>query len=153
VVPSTRALPDDAALAELAAGRLDPRRVAIVPPGAAASPGATASPGAAGELRPARTEKLSEEHLRVHLPGGAAGWLVLANAYAPQWKAEVDGRSAEVSPTNYAAMGLPVSASARTVDFSLDRSGFWAGAALSIAALLVMAGLALWPRLRPPPAP
>jgi hypothetical protein len=132
VVPRVRALSRRRALATLRAGGLDPRRRALVPPDASQPPGG-------GRFRAARTERLSGDHVRVHLPPGAAGWLVLANAYSPDWKAEVDGREVDPRPTNFAAMGIPVSASARTVDFRLDRSGFWLGAALSIGALLLAA--------------
>lgn len=142
VVPETSELSGDQALAVLRAGRLDPRRTALVPPG---------SPRPAGRrFQAARTERLGADHVRVHLPAGAAGWLVLAQAYSPDWKAEVDGRDTELRTTDYAAMGVPVSASARTVDFRLERRGFWAGAAISLMSLLVTLLLATWGRLRRP---
>jgi hypothetical protein len=46
------------------------------------------------------------------------------------------------------AMGLPIRAGAAVVDVRYDRSGFWAGAGISAAALLVMALLAAGPGLR-----
>jgi hypothetical protein len=134
VVPDIRRLREDQARALLARGRVDPRRVALVPPGTEAP----RSPPAA-RFREARVEQISPDHVRVRVPPGTAGWLVLANAYSPDWKAEVDGREVELRPTNFAAMGVPVSASARTVDFRLERGGFWLGAALSLGALLLAA--------------
>jgi hypothetical protein len=47
-----------------------------------------------------------------------------------------------VEPTNLVAMGVPVSASTRTVDFRFDRTGFGAGAAVSVSALVLMALMA-----------
>jgi len=142
LVPRTVPASDDQALAALAAGRLDPRRLALVPPRA------RAPAAGGGRLRPARVERLAPDHVRVQLPPGGAGWLVLASAYSPDWKAEVDGAEVEPRPTDFAAMGVPVAASARTVDFRLDRGGYWLGAAISLAALLVTGLLAASGRRR-----
>jgi hypothetical protein len=142
VVPRTAELDYGDALVQLAQGSHDPRSSALVPPGAPA-PG----PGADG-FRPARTEQVAPDHVRVRLPAGSGGWLVLANAYHPNWEAEVDGEPVEIQPTNAAAMGVPVSAGARTVDFRLDRGSFWLGAAISAAALAAVAGLAAAHRRR-----
>ena len=143
VVPGTRGLADDQALAVLARGGLDPRRTAVVPRDAPAVP-----PGAPARFRSARVDLLGPDHLRVHLPRGAGGWLVLANAHSPDWRAEIDGQQTELRPTNFAAMGVPVSASARSVDFRLAQSSFWPGAGISLAALACAALLAGRPRGR-----
>ena len=143
VVPTTRALGDDPALAALAAGSLDPRRSALVPPEATTVPR-----GELARFRPARVEQPSPDHVRVHLPPGAGGWLVLANAYSSEWNASVDGRETELRPTNFAAMGVPVRASSRTVDFRLDHTRFWVGAAISLVALAGTGLLAGWGRPR-----
>ena len=73
--------------------------------------------------------------MRIHIPPGASGWLVVANAYNPAWGAKVDGKGAKLYPTNFAAMGLPVREGARTVDIEYRRSRVWVGAAVSGAAL------------------
>jgi hypothetical protein len=143
VVSRTRPLGYRETLAALIEGRLDPRREALVPRGSPSPPEAS-RPG----FRAARVEQLGGDHVRVHLAPGSAGWLVLANAYAPTWNAEVDGQEAEIRPTNLAAMGLPVSASARTVEFRLDRTGFWLGVAISLVALAAIATLAVVGPLR-----
>jgi hypothetical protein len=157
VVPSTRPLPDDQALAALSRASFDPRRVALVPPGTAGAP-----PGAKAGFAPARVRRLSPDHLRISLPPGAAGWLVIGNSYSSAWEATVDGRSTELVPTDYAAMGLPVAAGTRVVDVRLSRTRYWVGALISLAAILAMVLLALAGRTRaragagpatPPPAP
>ncbi len=134
VAPVARPLSDDDALALLERGGLDPRREALVPEGEQAPAG--------GAFRAARVEVLAPDHVRVHVPRGAAGWLVLANGYSPDWKAEVDGRETELRPTNFAAMGVPVESGTEVVDFRLDRTGLWLGAAISLIAL-ACAGLLL----------
>jgi hypothetical protein len=146
LAPATRALPDEQALATLVEGDLDPRRETVVPAGAEAASG--------GGFRAARVERVSPEHVRVHVPEGAGGWLVLANAYSSDWKAESGGRELELRPTNYAAMGVAVEGG-EVVDFRLDRTAIWIGAALSLiglacAGLLAASGRA---RRRREPAP
>jgi hypothetical protein len=143
VVARAHPLPALDTVIRFAGGTLDPRREALVPPGSPPAPA-----GGAG-FRPARVEELAPDHVRVHLAPGSAGWLVLANAYTPTWKAEVDGHEAGITRTNYAAMGVPVSRGARVVDFRLDRTGFWLGAALSCAALAGIVALAVLGRRRP----
>ena len=82
--------------------------------------------------------------MRVTLGQGASGWLVLADAYAPNWKAKVDNENVEVRPTNDAAMGVPVPSSARVVEFYLDRTSLWVGVAISVLALCLTIALAKW---------
>jgi hypothetical protein len=137
VVPRVRRAGYDEALSALVRGGLDPRREALVPPDAP-EPG----PDAGGSLRPARARALDSQHVRVEVPTGPGGWLVVANAYSPQWEATVDGRPAELQPTNFAAMGLPMEAGAHTVELRLDRTSFWSGLAISALSLVVVLLLA-----------
>jgi hypothetical protein len=135
LVGRTRPLEYDATLAELAAGRLDPRREALVPAGVEPVAGG-------GAPRPPRVEQVDSQHVRVRLPGGAReGWLVLGSSYFSAWEAEVDGREVEVEPTNLALMGVRVPPGARLVEFSLGRSSLWAGLALSAFGAALAAGL------------
>lgn len=139
VVPATRRMADGAALDLLARGGLDPRRAAIVPPDAPSATG--------GRFRALNAQRLSPTHWRIPVPRGTEGWLVLADSFSTEWKAEVDGRETELHPTNYAATGLALRRGARTVDIELHRSRYYAGAALSAVALLVIAALIVGARL------
>ena len=134
VVGATRPLSDAAALKELGRAGFDPRRVALVPED---SP----RPATGGAYAPARVERLAPDHLRVHLDG-TPGWLVVGNAYSEFWEAKVDGESADLHPTDFAAMGLPVTAAAKTVDIELDRTRPAIGALISLLALAGMGVLA-----------
>jgi hypothetical protein len=131
LVPATRPMSDAAALGLLARGGVDPRREAIVPRDA---PAATGSGFGALDAR-----RIDATHWRVSLPPGAGGWLVLANAYSPDWRAKVDGKETDLYPTDYAATGLPVPRGARTVDVELDRTRINAAAAISGLGLLATA--------------
>jgi hypothetical protein len=145
LVPRTIRLPGAAALRLLARGGIDPRRVATVPRDAPPDAGAGAG---ARRFRPLVARRLDPAHWRIDVPPGASGWLVLANAFRPDWRAKIDGRHVRMYPTNYATMGLPLAPGARTVDVELDRRELHTGAAVSLLAALAIAVLTLWPRLR-----
>jgi hypothetical protein len=145
VVPATTRVSDEQALTTLSSGGFDPRRVALVPPGTPALP-----PGRRTFV-PTRTESLGPDHTRVTVPGGAGGWLVLANAYAPQWRATVDGHSVPLRATDYVAMGVPIPPGRHTVDFELSRDGFNVGILLSGLALVGMAAALIVERRRRSP--
>lgn len=140
VLDRVRWLEDSQALALLSRGGLDPRAEAIVPPGAPQPAPAPAS------FRPATARRLSEEHWRIDVPAGGGGWLVVANAFGPQWRATVDGHAAKLYPTDFAATGLPLPAGARRVELTVSHRSLHWGLALSGLAVLLMAGMARRPR-------
>jgi hypothetical protein len=140
LVQRTQRLGYQQSLALLARGGLDPRVEALVPPGAPALSGPPRARAAIGALR---YEQVSPDHVRIQLPPGAGGWLVVANAYSPSWSASVDGKSTKLYPTNFAAMGLPVREGMKTIDLRYKRTGVWAGLGISVAALLFMGFLAV----------
>jgi 6-pyruvoyl-tetrahydropterin synthase related domain len=139
VLGRVRRLEDSQALALLRRGGLDPRAEAIVPPGVPQPPPAPAN------FRPASARRLSEEHWRIDVPRGGGGWLVVANAFGPQWRATVDGREARLYPTDFAATGLSLPAGARRVELTVSHRSLHWGLALSALACVLLAGLA-WRR-------
>jgi hypothetical protein len=140
VVPRTVPVSDAAALATLRRGALDPRRVALVPPGTAAPPGA--------RYAAARTRKLDAQRWRVTLPSGGGGWLVFAMSWSPLWEATVDGKAVGTYPTDYALVGLPVRAGARTVEFKYAATAALWGLIASLAGWLAIAALAVLGRVQ-----
>jgi hypothetical protein len=138
VVPATRRVDDARAVTLMARGGVDFRRVALVPPD---GPAITATDS---EFRPARVEQVTDDHLRVTVPAGPPGWLVVGNAYAPQWRASVDGRDVTVRPTNSVVLGVPISGQGEhVVDLRVSHRSFWVGAALSLITLATMAAVTL----------
>ena len=119
-------------------GGLDPRAAALVPVGAPRLAGG-------GRWRAASADTSSPDRVRVSVPPGRGGWLVLANGWWRQWRAKVDGRPAKVYPTNYAAMGLPLAPGPHTVEFRVRRTSLTLGAAISGAGLLLLLLLAALP--------
>ena len=69
----------------------------------------------------------------------AAGLLVLADTFHPDWVALVDGVSAPIVPTNHLFRGVYVPAGHHRVRFVYRPTSLWAGAALSVVALLGLA--------------
>jgi hypothetical protein len=131
VVPTTR--PVDDANELMADGDVDLRRVALVPSNG------PAIAGGSSEFRPARVTQITDDRLRVTVPPGPPGLLVVANAYAPQWRASVDGREVSITPTNSVALGVPISSrEAHSVELHVSHRSFWLGAAISLVALTGM---------------
>lgn len=139
VVGRVRPMPEKTTFDTVKAGAYNPRAEALVPLGASIPPGRPSG------FRRAVASSHSNDEVRVSVPQGPAGWLVLANAYSPQWKAEVDGQGVEIRPTNSAAMGVPIDPGAHVVKFTYDASGFNLGVVISILACgLIALGLTGW---------
>jgi hypothetical protein len=130
IVPRTRGVTEDRALEILERGRLRPRQVALVPPDAPDAP-------IAGGYAEARVEVPEPGRVRVRIPPGGGGWLVLANSYSPSWSAEADGTPVDIEPTNFALMGVPVPAGTRVVEFHARATWVWAGIALTAISLVI----------------
>jgi hypothetical protein len=146
LVPRTRKVTEGRALRILERGGLSPRRAALVPPDAPGSP-------VGSGFAPARVEVVSPDRVRVHVPSGGAGWLVLANSYSPSWSAEADGRPVDIQPTNLALMGVPVTAGTRVVEFHARATWVWAGLVVTGVSLVIALLLARPSRRRPSSAP
>jgi len=99
--------------------------------------------GAAVEAEPgARAEVIEDapEHVRVRTTG--AGLLVLAEAWAPGWSATLDGAPVEVRIADGQFRAVAVPSGGHEVSFDYAQPGLWAGALISLAALLSLAGIA-----------
>jgi hypothetical protein len=86
--------------------------------GAAPSRPSDAAPGAASRASASETRLVSYEPERVEIEvEGAGGYLVLADAYDPDWRAEVDGETAEVYPANHVTRAVRVAPGSHRVVF------------------------------------
>lgn len=128
----------------------DPRAPAAEPQARAPAP--TPAPGTA-RIVDERADRVSIE---AHL--ARPGWLVLADAYDPGWRATVDGRAATVQRANLAFRALALEAGAHRVELVYRPRALVAGLALSaLALLLALSAAARGPRparaAAPGPAP
>lgn len=154
-VGRARALDGRAALAALFEPGFDPASEVVL-----SGPGAReAAAGVSGAVGPpVRVVELRADRVRLELPGGAAGIVVLADAWDPGWRAWVDGRPAPVLQANVAFRAVAVPAGARVVEMRYRPAPALAGLALTAASLVGLAGavLAGWHgsrrRSRPPRA-
>jgi hypothetical protein len=109
-----------------------------------ATPRATA--GAAAE--PARVESEEADEIVLSADAGRGGFLVLADTFYPGWKAEVDGREAEIRPANAAFRAIALPPGRHEVRFAYESAAVrWGWIAtllgLAVAAAVAVAALAL----------
>jgi hypothetical protein len=148
LVPRVRTLAPDAILRAVHESRLpdgtayDPRQVALVEkPLALPEPG----PAAGGAVRLVR---LGATDVAVKTRCGAPAFLVLSDVYYPGWQAWVNGLPVRVYRTDYVLRGVPVPAGRSVVRFAFRPGSFYAGAAVTGAALFVALGLLGWAAVR-----
>jgi hypothetical protein len=106
-----------------------PKRAAVVE---SAQPIASAPPAAPES---ARVRSRSAERMEIELAVSAPGLLVVADAFYPGWRAEVDGVERPIVPANLALRGVAVAPGDREVVFRYRPRSFATGAAVSAAAL------------------
>ncbi len=136
LVGCSRAPSDGAALKALTDPGFDPAREVILPEG---------SPTRAdcGEAGRARLTALLSDELRLAADAQRAAYLVVANAYDPGWKADIDGASAPLWRANVAFQAVPVPAGRHRVRLLYRPREVLQGAAVSAASMIVAVGLAL----------
>ena len=83
------------------------------------------------------------ERLTLHCHAGAPSYAVVADAFFPGWYAAVDGAAAPILRANLAMRAVPVPAGDSTVLLVYRPAHLAAGAAVSLLALLVAAGLTI----------
>ncbi|MDP9366179.1 MAG: YfhO family protein [Chloroflexota bacterium] len=146
IVHEVRPVARGEALAPLASGTVNPRRVAFVE---GSLPVTSPPPGPAAES--ARLTRYEPDALTIDTEAAAPGLLVVSEAYSDGWRAFVDGESAPVLPTNHALRGVPIPAGEHRVELRYEprslQLGLWISAVAS-AAMLVAFAAAGWARVR-----
>jgi hypothetical protein len=141
---------DDQAFAAVSSPRFDPRAVAVTDAAAEGVPQGGAGAGRAGD---ARIETYDGDRVVVRTNATRSALLVLTDAWAPGWKATVDGRDTPVRRADFLLRGVPVPAGAHRVEFSYEPASWRAGWIISLVTLLgllaaIAAGRWWWPRRR-----
>ncbi len=96
---------------------------------------------------PLDVANLGPNRRRIPLPPDLdRGWLVLSEAWAPGWRARVDGRSAPVLRANGGIQAVPIVRDAQVIELRYLPTSFVVGTAISALALILL-GL-LVPRAR-----
>ncbi len=126
----------------------DPRVTALVDP---------EEGGAAGPFQPgaskATVEAIGDGRIRVRVSTTGGGFLVVSDQVYPGWRARIDNASPVAARrANLALMGIEVPPGDHVVEFELISNTQRAGAALSLAGVLVCAFLVIADRRRGRPA-
>jgi len=141
VTRARRAQSDEAALALMLERDFDPsQEVVLVDPGTDTRPRALTP-------APARAQSIVEdlpERVRVQLDVQEPGVLVVADAFAPGWRARVDGAERPVWLANALVRGVRVAPGDRQVEFIYRPPGLSLGLGVSLAAAAcaVLVGMA-----------
>ncbi len=142
---SAREADDDTAFRALAQPDLDPEAVVFLAPPAGPMPPA----------RPVRTFSVARialdvpEHLTVDAESSEPGYLVLTRTHARGWEARLDGTRVPLLRADLALSAILLPAGAHRLDLAYRPAAFRVGAGISIAAVVLLAGVALAGRSRP----
>ncbi len=98
----------------------------------------------------ARVTRYQPRRVEVAVAPVRPGFLVLSDSHYPGWRVSVDGEERPLLPANHVFRAVEVGPGDRNVVFSFEPASFRIGAAVSIAALLLWAGVAFAGRGRVP---
>jgi hypothetical protein len=136
---SAREADDDAAFRALASPDFDPESVVLLAPPAGPLP----PPREGRRFSVARVVADAPELLTVDAEASEAGFLVLTRSWDSGWEARVDGTRVPLRRADLALSAVLLPAGAHRVGLVYRPLAFRVGAAVSLASLLVLAGLVL----------
>jgi hypothetical protein len=143
-------LPDSDVLDRLKEPTFDPERRAIVSRESLAPEqiGPVQSLAGSAALQAASIVQYKSQRVRIEAESAAPALLVLNDSNFPGWRAYVNGEAAAIVNANYLFRGVLVPAGKSVVEFRYEPRSFQAGLALSLAAFVIIALLALRERGR-----
>ncbi len=147
IIHDVRAVKRGEALRPLARGTVDPRRTAFVE---GTAPAVSVPPDPAAES--ARVTRYEPDAITIAANAAAPGLLVVGEVYAAGWRAYVDGKPADVLPTDHVLRGVPIPAGEHTVELRYELRSLQLGllvSGLSTVAMLAafaVAGVRRWRR-------
>lgn len=105
------------------------------------SPSITPSPSKASAT--IEVERFTANHVTVRVTAAQGGILLLADAWYPGWKVQVDGRHAPLYRADHMLRATEVPAGAHVVEFRFAPTAFYAGALISGVTLITCLGVLL----------
>ncbi len=141
VVGGSRVAEGRPAFEILSGAGFDPSRDVLLAEG----PARDAAPGFVGASRVVR---LAPDRVVLEVEASSPGFVVLADAFDPGWRARVDGRPAPVRRANVAFRAVAVPSGRHVVEMTYRPRGATRGLMLSGVGLLAMLGVALFGRAR-----
>jgi len=146
VVGAARVARGREAFETLAGASFDSRREVLLSEGRPSS-------APADFVASARIRQMVADGVALDVEASAPGFLVLADAFDPGWRATVDGAPVAVARANVAFQAVPVPAGRHVVEMVYRPRAVFRGLALTGLALLAMLALAAWPGRRERGAP
>jgi hypothetical protein len=135
LVPAVEQVPDESRMLErLANPGLDPSATVLSLTAPSYDPAPDALAEGPGE---ARVTRYQTTRVDVEVDARHAAMLVLADAWFPGWRAEIDGQPARVHDAYYVFRGVMVPSGSHTVVFRYDPWTFRVGLAISTGTLLL----------------
>jgi hypothetical protein len=144
-------LPDGDVLARLKAPDFNPNERAVVSrESLPADTSTAASLAAAGSTPLARATivRHRSQQVQIEADSAAPALLVLSDTDFPGWRAYLNGQPAPIVTANYLFRGVFIPAGKSTVEFRYEPRSFRIGAAMSLAAFMILAGLMFAERRR-----
>jgi hypothetical protein len=92
-----------------------------------------------GTFREVRVQDYRPNRVRLEVPDGAAGWLVLADVWYPGWVCTMDGREADIHRANYLFRAVRLEAGSHEVVFEYKPRSYFIGRIVSVGTLAVVA--------------
>lgn len=146
VVPQAIPVADEAAaLAALRSPAFDPRRMVVLE--ASGEPPSAHTPAAEAGFAPASVLRYGPNSVEVRATLTAPGYLVLMDAYAPQWRATVDGAPVRLYKANGAFRAVALGPGEHVVHFTYATTEFRWGllvAGLSGLTVVGLLGARIW---------
>jgi hypothetical protein len=106
------------------------------------------APSASGNTA-ATIVSYQSQRVEIEANAGSTSLLMLTDTNYPGWRAFVNGQPTPIVSANYLFRGVVVPKGKSKVEFVYQPGSFRLGAAISIVALIALAGLLLWERRRP----
>jgi hypothetical protein len=144
IVPEAIAVDNrHAALRRMIDGAFDPTRTVVLE--SAAVPEAATTPRQPGVPVTNRVDIITYQDERIVLRADSAdgGYLVLADAWYPGWRAFVDGYETPILRGNYLYRALPLGPGSHLVEFVYEPFSLRLGAAISLVVLVSVCALVL----------
>ncbi|HUT52740.1 MAG TPA: YfhO family protein [bacterium] len=118
--------------------RMDVRRQIVITTDEKIDTADTASRG----IVPASIARYEPEEVVIECDAPAAGWLILSDRFYPGWRAQVDGKEAEIHRANVMVRGVRVPEGRHTVRFTFRSRPLRIGACISVPAWIAV--IAYW---------
>jgi hypothetical protein len=145
IVPGAAKLPEDQVVPTVTDPRFPRNAVVLFPDTASVSPEQIRSPDSTGVR--ANLADWRPGSMRVALEGTdrRPTYLLVSETWYKDWRARVDGSPAPVHRGDHALLTVVIPPGAKEVTLEFDSPEYARGKAISFAALLVIAGLFVWP--------